>query len=64
MIDTTTQTTTEKRAYTVPDIMEILQIGRNNAYELCNSNTFNVIRIGKLIRIPKSSFDRWLENNN
>ena len=64
MIDTATQTTTEKRAYTVPDIMEILQIGRNNAYELCNSNTFNVIRIGKLIRIPKSSFDRWLENNN
>jgi len=64
MIDTTTQTTTEIRAYTVPDIMEILQIGRNNAYELCNSNTFNVIRIGKLIRIPKSSFDRWLENNN
>ena len=59
----TTQTTTEKRAYTVPEIMEILQIGRNNAYDLCNSNLFNVVRIGKLIRIPKSSFDRWLDDN-
>jgi len=59
----TTQTTTEKRAYTVPEIMEILQIGRNNAYDLCNSNSFNVVRIGKLIRIPKSSFDRWLDDS-
>ena len=56
-------TETEVKAYTVSDIMKILQIGKNNAYELCNSNTFNVIKIGKLIRIPKSSFDRWLDNN-
>jgi len=64
MKEAITQKTEEKRAYTVKDIMEILQIGRNNAYTLCNSNAFDVIRIGTLIRIPKSSFDRWLDNNN
>ena len=63
MNETTIQATIEKRAYTVPEIMEILQIGRNNAYELCNSDTFDVKRIGKLIRIPKTSFDRWLDSN-
>ena len=63
MNETTIQATIEKRAYTVPEIMEILQIGRNNAYDLCNSDKFDVKRIGKLIRIPKTSFDRWLDSN-
>jgi len=56
-------TTTEKRTYSVAEIMEILEIGRNKAYELCSSNAFRTIRIGKTIRVSKSSFDMWLDNN-
>ena len=54
---------TDKRTYSVAEIMEILEIGRNKAYELCNSNAFRTIRIGKTIRVSKSSFDQWLDDN-
>jgi hypothetical protein len=43
--------------------MEILGIGKNKAYELCNSNAFHIVRIGKIIRVSKLSFDMWLDNN-
>jgi len=56
-------TVTEKRTYSVSEIMEILEIGRNKAYELCNSNLFRIVRIGKTIRVSKLSFDTWLDNN-
>lgn len=56
--------TTDKRTYSVAEIMEILEIGRNKAYELCNSNAFNIVRIGKLIRVSKSSFDAWLDKTD
>jgi len=55
--------TTDKRTYSVTEIMEILEIGRNKAYELCNSNAFRTVRIGKTIRVSKSSFDMWLDNS-
>lgn len=52
---------TEKRAYTVSDIQDILSIGKNAAYDLVNSGKFKVLKIGKSIRIPKKSFDEWME---
>jgi len=55
--------TTDKRTYSVAEIMEILEIGRNKAYELCNSNAFRIVRIGKTIRVSKSSFDIWLDDS-
>jgi excisionase family DNA binding protein len=51
-----------KKTYTVNEIMELLAIGRSKAYELCNSGCFKIIRVGRVIRIVKSSFDDWLEN--
>lgn len=50
----------EKRTYTVQEIMEILNIGKNAAYKLADSNEFKVIRVGRTIRISKISFDNWL----
>ncbi len=50
----------EKKTYTVQEIMKILGIGKNSAYQLVQENRFKSFRIGSSIRISKESFDRWL----
>lgn len=50
----------EKKTYTVQEIMKILGIGKNSAYQLVQENYFKSFRIGSSIRISKESFDRWL----
>lgn len=55
-------TTTEKRSYTVEEICQMLNIGRTQAYQLCASGLFRVVRIRKTIRISKASFDEWLDH--
>lgn len=59
----------EKRVYEVEDIQEILNIGRTKAYDFIQEvykeqKPFKVIKIGNIYRIPKISFDRWLEDCN
>ena len=53
----------EKRAYSVDDIMSILDISRSTAYTLIKRNYFRSIKIGKQLRIPKASFDEWLNKS-
>ncbi|NCD03856.1 MAG: DNA-binding protein [Clostridia bacterium] len=53
----------EKRTYTVSEIQEILNIGRNSAYELVKTASFKSIMVGRVIRISKKSFDEWLDAN-
>lgn len=50
--------------YNIEDIISILNIGRNSAYNLIKENSFPVVRIGKLIRIPKEPFEEWMNNQN
>lgn len=39
----------------------MLAISLRSAYNLCNSATeFRVLRVGGSIRVPKDSFDAWL----
>lgn len=45
----------------VSDIQRYLKIGRNQAYELCNSGQFHVVRIGRLIKISRDVFIKWLD---
>lgn len=52
-----------KDVLTVKDIMEILQIGRNSAYKLVNSGSFRILKIGKQIRIPKASLEKYLNGD-
>lgn len=52
-----------KRTYSVDEIRGILNIGRRKAYELCNSGYFKVVRVGRIIRVSKLSFDEWLDNS-
>ena len=47
--------------YTVEQVAQMLAISLRSAYNLCSSTTeFRVLRIGGSIRVPKDSFDAWL----
>ncbi|WP_025850772.1 helix-turn-helix domain-containing protein [Paenibacillus ehimensis] len=42
-------------------IQSILNIGRRQTYELLNDPPFHVVRIGRLIKVPKEVFFNWLD---
>ncbi len=48
----------------VQDLMPILGIGRNTAYELVRCGQIRSIRIGRKIRIPKSEVLAFLDRNS
>ncbi|MCD7967512.1 MAG: helix-turn-helix domain-containing protein [Clostridiaceae bacterium] len=59
----------EKKVYEVKEIQEMLGISRNGAYDFVkraykDGKPFRVIKIGGNYRIPKISFDTWLERDN
>lgn len=56
-----------KKVYEVSDIQKILGLGRSKTYDFLeevykNKKPFYVIKIGKLYKVPKLSFDKWVEN--
>jgi len=48
----------------VEDLMPILNIGRNTAYELVRSRQIKSIRIGRKIRIPKAEVLAFLDRSS
>ena len=48
----------------VEDLMPILDIGRNTAYELVRCKKIRSIRIGKQLRIPKDALVEYLPSEN
>ncbi len=48
----------------VEDLMPILGIGRNTAYELVRCGKIRSIRIGRQLRIPKSALIKYLSGNS
>lgn len=50
-----------QRTYTVAEIIAILCVSKSTAYKLIQSGEFCCLRIGGQYRIPKRSFDHWLE---
>lgn len=44
------------------DVAGYLGIAKAKAYELCKSEGFPKITIGKRIIVPKSAFANWIEN--
>lgn len=51
--------------YFAQDIQKLLGIGRSRCYTYLEEvykkqEPFRVIKIGKLFRVPKQSFDNWL----
>ncbi len=53
----------DKRCYTVEDLQKILCASRSSIYNLIKRNEFRAIQIGGggKYRIPKKSFDAWLD---
>ena len=47
-------------ALRVEDLMPVLGIGRNTAYELVRSGQIRSVRVGKQIRIPKEALREYL----
>jgi len=50
--------------YTVNDIMDILNIGKNTAYDLMKQEGFPVIKIKTTYRVPKQAFHNWMNKFN
>ena len=48
---------------TVKQVCEMLNIGRNNAYELVRSGAIKSVTIGRRIRIPKENIIRFVESD-
>lgn len=46
-------------ALKVAEAAELLQIGRNQMYELCRQEDFPVVRIGRQYRISKTLLKDW-----
>ena len=51
-------------ALRVEDLMPILGIGRNTAYELVRCEKIRSIRIGRQLRIPKDALVEYLSGRN
>lgn len=47
--------------YTVQDIAKILNVSRTTGYAIIREGNFKAIRIGKIIRVSKQSFHKWLD---
>ena len=52
----------ETEVYKYKEIMEKLNISKNQAYKLLNSGAFPVIKVGGTYRVSKKVFDNWLHN--
>ena len=52
----------DSKVYTVKEVMDILKISKNTAYDLIKQEGFPVIKIKNTYRIPKVAFDEWLPN--
>ena len=44
----------------VADLMPVLDIGRNTAYELIRSGQIRSVRVGRKLRIPKQAVEDFL----
>ena len=56
---------TDKLVYEAEDIKGFLGLGKNKIYDYLDKvyedkYPFKVIKIGKLYKIPKKSFDEWI----
>lgn len=42
------------------EVAVVLGVGRSKAYELMASGELPVIRIGRLVRVPRHALDQWI----
>lgn len=52
----------KKRTYDLQEVADMLQISKSRAYALCKQTQFKTVKIGKYVRISKTSFDNWFDS--
>jgi excisionase family DNA binding protein len=45
---------------TVEEFRAVMRISRQKAYDIIHQQNFPAIRVGRVIRIPREAFLRWL----
>lgn len=45
---------------TVEDLIELLEIGRNTAYQLINTGQIKSIKLGRIHRIPRENVVKYI----
>lgn len=46
---------------TVRDVEAELQLGRTRTYELLRSGVIPVVRVGRVLRVPREALRRWID---
>lgn len=54
---------TEKLLITPMEAKEILGVGKNTIYRLCNAEGFPVFRIGRTLKINRTRLLEWTDKN-
>lgn len=54
----------QKKSYSVPEIKQMLGIGKTSAYALVKAEHFESVIAGGHIRVMKKSFDQWLKGQS
>jgi excisionase family DNA binding protein len=50
----------EKALYSIPEIIEMIGIGRTRLYQELNSGKLKAVKIGKRTCVTKASLEAWL----
>ena len=45
------------------EVAHILGLGRSKVYELIMTRQVPVVRIGRLVRVPRPALERWIEEH-
>lgn len=46
----------------VEHISKVLGLSKSKAYELCHSDGFPCVKVGKRMIIPRPAFEKWMDN--
>jgi len=46
----------------IAEAAELLSVGRSTVYQLVSANAVLVVRVGRLVRIPRDALLRWIED--
>lgn len=66
LVNTNNEIQANQQVYLATDIQKMLGIGKSRSYTFLEevyrqkNPPFKVLKIGKLFRVPKNSFDEWL----
>jgi len=47
----------------IAEAAELLGVGRSTVYQLVSANAVPVVRVGRLVRIPRDALLRWIKDH-